>query len=278
MNFGTQAAQNTAGASASTDYPAPFTAYWGGQRMQMLIRASELTAAGFTAGAVFNGINFPVVSLGTDWPSVISSCQSFMVKFGYTTATTITAFQTLATTVRPAANFTPTVGYNNLLSFSTTPAAWNGTDNVIIETTFSNNITGTSAKSVIQYNSPTTYSSCIQYRADGVTAATAAAGTVVSYTYNARPDFKLMGTQVQAAKRNGYRLQFHLDSNCHLGTPTMRPVSGTDGVGNAIEVDNITWRNGTPWEDKADHARVRACGAHYYYLLGADTRGAGNRA
>ncbi|MBS1941580.1 MAG: hypothetical protein JST38_11970, partial [Bacteroidetes bacterium] len=199
MNFGTQAAQNTAGATSSTDYPAPFTAYWGGQRMQMLIRASELTAAGFTAGAVFNGINFPVVSFGTDWPSIISSCQSFMVKFGYTTATTITAFQTLATTVRPAANFTPTVGYNNLLSFSTTPAAWNGTDNVIIETTFSNNITGTSAKSVIQYNSPTTYSSCIQYRADGVTAATAAAGTVVSYTYNARPDFKLMGTQAGQA-------------------------------------------------------------------------------
>ncbi len=194
LNFGTQANQNTAVVS-STDYPAPFTMYWGGQRMQMLIRASELTAAGFSAGTVFNGINFPVVSFGSDWPGTVSTCKSFMVKFGYTAATTITAFQTLATAVRPAADYTPTVGYNNLLSFSTLPGAWNGTDNVIIETTFSNNLTGNSAKTVTQYNSPTAFSSCIQYRADGVSAATAAAGTTVSYTYNARPDFKLNGVK-----------------------------------------------------------------------------------
>ncbi|MEZ4791383.1 MAG: T9SS type A sorting domain-containing protein [Flavobacteriales bacterium] len=193
LNFGTQAAQNTASTTA-LGYPAPFTVYYGGQRMQMLILASELTAAGFTAGSVFDGLNFPVVSLGSNWGGSLTSCQSFMVKFGYTTATTISSFQTLGTTVRPAANYTPTVGYNNVLAFSTQPAAWNGTDNVIIETTFSNNILGGTNDLVVQYNSPTAFQSCIVYRNDSQTPATVAASTTVNFSYSARPDFKLTGS------------------------------------------------------------------------------------
>ncbi len=198
LNFGTQAAQNTA-VVASTDYPAPFSIYYGGQRMQMLIRASELTAAGFTAGTVFDGINFPVVSFGSGWPGTVSSCQNFQVRFGFTTATTITTFQTLATTVRPAANFTPTVGYNNVLTFSTLPGAWNGTDNIIIETTFSNNITGTTSTTVTQYNSPAGFASCVVYRVDATAAATVAAATTPTYTYTSRPDFRLTGSATAQA-------------------------------------------------------------------------------
>jgi hypothetical protein len=168
--------------------------------MQFLVRASELTAAGFSAGSQFTSINFPVASLGANWGGSITQCLSFQVKFGYTTATTLAAFQAGLTTVRPAAGFTPTVGYNNVLTFSTLPAAWNGTDNVILETTFSNNFSGAAADGVFMYNSPTAFASCVQYRVDSQTAATVAASTTVTYSYSARPDFKLAGSMtVQGA-------------------------------------------------------------------------------
>src|SRR5205085_6289500 len=88
------------------------------------------------------------------------------------------------------ANYTPVVGYSNTHTFSS-PFTWNGTSNIIIETTFSNNILGTVNELVTQYNSPTSFQSCIVYRADNITAAAAAAATTVTFSYSARPDFKL---------------------------------------------------------------------------------------
>jgi hypothetical protein len=91
------------------------------------------------------------------------------------------------------ANFTPVVGYTNTHTFSSA-FVWDGVSNIILETTFSNNITGGAADLVAQYNTPTTYQSTIVYRADAITAATAAAATTVNFSYSARPDFKLNGT------------------------------------------------------------------------------------
>jgi hypothetical protein len=60
-SFGTAAAQNI-----NSTYPAPYSAYYGGQRMQMLITAAELTAQGVKPGTI-SKISFPVVSLEADW-------------------------------------------------------------------------------------------------------------------------------------------------------------------------------------------------------------------
>ncbi len=192
--FGTQAAQNTASV-ASTDYPAPYSVYYGGQRMQMLILASELTAAGFTAGSNITNIQFPVVSLASNWGGSMTACQSFQVNIGTTSATSITTFTSGLTNVVAAGAFTPAVGYGNTHTFST-PFVWNGTSNIILETTFSNNIFGAAGDAVTQYNSPTSYSSCVVYRADNTSAASVASSTTVTYTYSKRPDFKLNGTTV----------------------------------------------------------------------------------
>lgn len=191
-NFGTQASQNTA-STTSAGYPAPYTAYYGGQRMQMLIKASELTAAGFVSGSKLTNIQFPVVSLGSGWGSTITSLQSFQMSIGTTSLTTLSSFQTGLTQVISPANFTPVAGYTNTHTFST-PFTWDGTSNIIIETTFSNNISGDATTLVTQYYSPTSYQSTIVYRADSKTAATVAGTTTVSFSYSARPDFKLNGT------------------------------------------------------------------------------------
>lgn len=191
MQFGTQANQNGASTTA-TGYPAPYTAYYGGQRMQMLVRASELTAAGFVANSPLLNIQFPVVSRGANWGTTITSNQNFQVSIGTTTLTDITTFQSGLTNVVAPMNFTPTVGYSNTHTFST-PYIWDGTSNVVIETTWSNNFSGAAADLVTQYNSPTTFTSCIVYRADNVTAAATATSTTISFTYLSRPDFRING-------------------------------------------------------------------------------------
>ncbi len=195
-NFGTQAATNTA-STASAGYPAPYTLYYGGQRMQMLIKASELSAAGFVAGSQLSDIQFPVVSRGSNWGGTTTALNNFKVSIGNTSLTTLSTFQTGLTTVVAASNFTPAVGYNNTHTFSSA-FTWDGSSNIIIETTFSNNITGAANDLVTQYNSPAGYQSTIVYRADGVTAATAAAATTVNFSYTSRPDFKLNGSVVSA--------------------------------------------------------------------------------
>jgi len=186
--FGTQAAQNSATTGAG-GYPAPYSVYYGGQRMQMLVLASELSAAGFVAGDQINNIQFAVASLGSNWGGTLTACQNFKVSIGTTSLTSLTSFQSGLTTVLPAGNYTPVAGINT--NTFTTPFTWNGTSNLIIETTFSNNVTGAANDVVIHYNSPTAFGSCVVYRADAIDAATAAAATTVSFAYSARPDFTL---------------------------------------------------------------------------------------
>ena len=188
FTFGTQAAQNTA-----TTYPAPYSVFYGGQRMQMLITAAELIAKGVKPGQITK-ISFPVVSLGTNWGTATTECQNFKISLGSTALTSLTAFQSSLTEVLSAGNFTPVVGYSNEHTF-TTPFTWDGTSNLIIETTFSNNKSGVTADGVVQYNSPTSYQSTIVYRADGVTATAAATATTIDFSFNARPDFKLVNAQ-----------------------------------------------------------------------------------
>ncbi|HNM34768.1 MAG TPA: hypothetical protein PKJ70_01065, partial [Chitinophagaceae bacterium] len=184
FTFGTAAAQNI-----SSGYPAPYTAYYGGQRMQMLITAAELTGQGVQAG-LLNSISFPVVSLGANWGGSITSCIDFQMSVGATSLTTLTAFQSGLTQVVAPGNYTPTVGNNNVHTF-TTPFMWDGVSNLIIETTFSNNFLGGTSDAVIQYNTTTSYKSTIVYRADSKTPAAIASGTTVSLSFNARPDFIL---------------------------------------------------------------------------------------
>lgn len=194
MSFGSQASTNTTTGSAA--YPAPYTAWYGAQRMQMLIRSSELTAAGFTPGTNLTSLSFYVLSRGSNWTNnIITSLQSFKISIGHTSLTTLSAFQTGLQEVLPASNFLPVQLWNT--HAFTNPFTWNG-NNIIIETTWGNNIAGATGDLVVQYYSPATFQSTIVYRADNVSAATAAAATTVNYSYSARPDFRLNGSSISA--------------------------------------------------------------------------------
>jgi hypothetical protein len=188
--FNPQSNQNPA-----NGYPAPYTAYYGGQKMQFVIQASELSASGFVPGSPIHSIEFPVVALGVAWGNTISHCENFQISVGHTTLSSITAFQSGMNVVLPASNFTPVVGINSHAFVA--PFIWDGQSNLIIETLFSNVIFGSAATSVIQYNSPTGYQSTVVYRADNQSFATIAAAAVSNVNVsNARPDFRLNGTSV----------------------------------------------------------------------------------
>lgn len=190
--FGTQAVTTLGASTAAGAYPAPYNSYYGGQRMQTLITAAELNAAGLGAGEI-TGVQFPVVSAGTYFPG--NGDASFKIKMAATTLTALTSFVAGLPTVAPAITFTPAAGYNNTHTFTPGAFIWDGVSNVIMETTFSNNLSGGTAHAVTQYASPTSYASTIVYRADSQTPAAIEAGTSVTFGYNSRADMKLFGSK-----------------------------------------------------------------------------------
>ncbi|GAA4467369.1 hypothetical protein GCM10023093_23170 [Nemorincola caseinilytica] len=190
--LGTFVSQNTL-----STYPAVLSQYYGGQRAQFLVLASELLNMGFVNGSSLTGINFVVASLGGAYTN--NSLQIRIVPTALT-ALSGTAFTTAGiTTVRSASNYTPQVG-NNILTF-TSPYTWNGTSNLIFDVTFGNGVTGNTGTACIQYYTTTAFNSHMYYRADGTagSAATAAAATTASFAAsNTRPTFELFGTKVVA--------------------------------------------------------------------------------
>ncbi|WP_317899977.1 T9SS type A sorting domain-containing protein [Aurantibacillus circumpalustris] len=191
LTFGSQSNVNQ-----TSGYPAPYSLYYGGQKMQMLILAGELAAAGFTTGTPIQSIQFPVSSLGSNWGASINDCKNFMVGMKSTTVSALSVFEAGVSNVVSPSNFTPSIGYANTHSFSA-PFVWDGISNLIVETVFSNSLIGTSANAVIQYNSPTGFLSTLVYRADNQSVSTIAAATTSNVNFGfVRPDFKLNGTQI----------------------------------------------------------------------------------
>ncbi|MBL7933332.1 MAG: T9SS type A sorting domain-containing protein, partial [Bacteroidia bacterium] len=191
LTAGSQSGQNSL-----SNYPAPYSIYYGGQKMQILVLANELSAAGFTIGTPINSIQFPVVSKGSNWGTVVNSCQNFMVGMKSTTLASLTGFESNIVNVVTPINYTPSVGYNNVHNFAA-PFVWDGTSNLVIETVFSNSIVGTSGNGVVQNNHPTGFLSTLVYRADNQSAATIAAATNSNVNIGfVRPDFKLNGSPV----------------------------------------------------------------------------------
>ncbi|MSR74316.1 MAG: hypothetical protein EXS14_02435 [Planctomycetes bacterium] len=127
FTFGAGVVQNT-----TTGYPAPFGNYWGGARHQFILKASELTAAGASAGNI--------VSLAFDVVTVNGvPLQGFGVSMGHTAVVPGVAtfpWQTGLTTVYGPVLQTAAVGWNTLNFF--TPFVWNGVQNVVVETCFNN--------------------------------------------------------------------------------------------------------------------------------------------
>ncbi len=142
--------------NTTTTYPAPYGNWYGGARHQMLILASELTAAGLTAGNL-SGLTFQITNIGTSAP-----LQNFTIEMMPTTTTSITSWQTGSfQTVYTNALYTPVVGVNTH-NFSNS-FFWDGVSNIIVQTCF-NNLSFT--QNCVFRQTTTAFSSTVYYRND----------------------------------------------------------------------------------------------------------------
>lgn len=142
--------------NTTTTYPAPYGNWYGGARHQMLILASEMTAAGLSAGYIA-GMQFQITNIGTSVP-----LQNFTIEMMQTNVTSITTFQTGSfITVLNDPLYAPFVG-TNTHNF-TTNFYWDGSSNIIIQTCF-NNLSFT--QNCVFRQAVTPFSSTVYYRND----------------------------------------------------------------------------------------------------------------
>ena len=149
ITIGTGVTTNT-----PNSYPAPYGNWYFGAKHQFLILASELNAAGMTAGTITK-LSFKV-SQANGVP-----LQGFTIAMKQTASTTISAFETGLTTVLTPQSYTD-VNALNTHTF-TTPFVWNGTSNIIVQTCFNNT---SYTQNAMFFQSPTSFQSTIWSRAD----------------------------------------------------------------------------------------------------------------
>jgi hypothetical protein len=188
--IGTGTAVNTA-----TGVPSPYSLYYGGNKYQMLVRASELNALGYTTGSQISAIAFNVSAVGASFGGTL---ENFQIDMGHTADNVLnaTAFVTGLTNYLPAGTVAiPTTGLPaNVTHTFTTPFVWNGVDNIVVQTSFSNNIAGTSAQTVQMTYSPAGFAATSYYRDDEATAAFILAEQDPASTSNNRPNMIFTAT------------------------------------------------------------------------------------
>lgn len=135
--------------NTNTSYPAPYGNYYWGAKHQILIKASELTSAGMSAGTISKLIFDVAVPKGTP-------LTGFTIKMASTTLTAITTtfVNTGFSTVFGPQSYTDVSGWNTH-TFSS-PFYWDGTSNIIVETCFNNSTYTSNAQ---MYYSTTSFNS-----------------------------------------------------------------------------------------------------------------------
>lgn len=166
--------------NSGTSYPAPYGNWYWGAKNQFIILASELTAAGISAGDL-QSLAFEVTNANNCPP-----LDNFTLKVGLTTNNTVTStWETGLTTVYTNASYQPTVGWNTHVFQS--PLTWDGTSNLIIETCFNNSSYVSNGNASISFTT-TTFNSTHEYHNDIATVCSSTAGSL----YTKRPVVKIL--------------------------------------------------------------------------------------
>ncbi|MBP6312974.1 MAG: PKD domain-containing protein [Flavobacteriales bacterium] len=173
------------------EYPCPYGNFERGARHQMLILASELQAAGMTAGDI-SSVAFDIEQ------EAANQLEGFTVSIGATSITQMTAAWTTGTTaLYGPLNYVDQNGWN--VHPFTTDFAWDGTSNIVIETCFYNSQSNFNP----QFNqSSTPFTSTLARSTPNPNICTAATGTLI--TYNQRPNMQFEWTVAEAPPIGNY--------------------------------------------------------------------------
>lgn len=199
------AALGLGGEISSTVGRSFFPGSWGGAKTQYIIKASELFAAGLSAGSL--------TSLGFEPTTSGQTYQGFFVNLGLTTATaaSTTTFITAGLSQVYAGTetdngFTPAANSVNTLAFGTGAGSastfvWDGTSNIVVSISWSRvPAASTSTGSSMKVDNVGFASAAYRQR-DNFTPAAMLAETSVSGTSNFRPRFLFNGQLVCSSPR-----------------------------------------------------------------------------
>lgn len=171
-------------ANSTTGYPSPYGQFYTGDRVQYLIPASEIIAAGGSAGPI-TALAFDITTAAPA-TSTGANLTNFTIKIGSTNVSSLSSWISGLTQVYTTSSYVSTTGLNEHL-FST-PYIWDGVSNVVIESCY-DNYTGSSNYSynaVCNYNN-TSYTSVLDYHSD----AGSVCGNASSTSYSKRPNLAL---------------------------------------------------------------------------------------
>lgn len=179
---------------------------WGGAKTQYIIRASELIAAGLSAG--------PITSLGFEPTNSGQTYQGFNVRLGSTSATTApsTTFipnsgLSLVYTGTLANNgFTPVANTVNNLTFGTgtgtaSSFVWDGTSNIVVSISWSLVPSASTSTATSMKGDDVGFTCTAVRQRDNVTPTAMADETSVSFTDTFRPRFTFNGQVACASPR-----------------------------------------------------------------------------
>ena len=184
----------------------PFYGGYGGVKTQYLVRASELTAQGLSAGNITQ-LSLNITTAG-------SALSGFGISVSTTALTALTGnIENVGNQVYSTASFVPVVGANNFV-FST-PLNWDGTSNIILSFCWSNNNTSNTASQIMGGTTP--FVSANARYVDNKTSA-----EVCGYTGNTTP-----GGWNGGSTTASFRPNFVFTGN---KTPAIQTISWSDGV------------------------------------------------
>ncbi len=212
-------AQIGTGTSVTSTYP--YYRLYGGSKTQMLYLASELTAAGLSAGNITT-VGFNITALGTTMYNASISLKN-------TASTTCSAFETGLTQVASYDSIVPVLGVN---SHSITPFAWNGTSNLLVEFCLQVNDAGATS-STVTYSNPGFAATFKQY-ADNVPAHCTTPTGTTSASSTIRPNLYING-QVNGFGGGAYTWTWNPGS-LSGNTVTVAPTTTTNYTVTALDV------------------------------------------
>lgn len=179
--------------NGNTAEPAPFQDYFKNSKHQILIKGTELTTAGLTAGASINKIGWIINTIGTS-----SLEEGYTISYKWTTlAALTTTYVTGTTTVYGPTNFTPSATGNVDFTLASSLSNWNGTDDLIIQVC-EGLTTGAFTVNCISPYTAQTFNSYVYGRSD----ATAQCPITTGTTSLNRPNTRLTYTPAPAAPAN----------------------------------------------------------------------------
>jgi hypothetical protein len=243
------------GTATTTGNPNPFyTTFWG-NKVQMMIRASELAAAGYTAGNITH-IAFDVLGVTTSLALTNFTIQMTQTTQNALTAWVNTGLQTVYTT--PSYNIIANANSINEFMLST-PYPWDGTSNIVIQTCFNNS--GWNGSQTIRYNSNVGFNASLYYYADqaGMCTTTSYYGPLTS-----RPNIRVTMSAGCKSERQPVVAYIHPYPTVDLGPDVNKCVDEGDlevlDAGVQQHNPSFLWDNGST-------SQVRAVGSSGTYSV-----------